>query len=69
MPRSIAASKVESFDFRIDPDLKVAFAAATAARHKPAGQVLRDFMRAYVGRQREQEAARQSRTVARLAAD
>jgi hypothetical protein len=64
---------VESFNFRVDPALKAAFTAATAAEDKPAGQVLRDFMRAYVERRREREfvaeARRQSRIIAGRAAD
>ncbi len=64
MPRSGQHLKESSFNFRIDPALKVAFTQATAAVDKPAAQVLRDFMRAYV-KQRERrsfqaEARRQS---------
>ncbi len=50
MPRASARPKVESFNFRVDPELKAAFAAATAEEDRPAGQVLRDFMRGYVAR-------------------
>ncbi|MBV9747936.1 MAG: hypothetical protein JO157_03885 [Acetobacteraceae bacterium] len=73
MPRMSPRPKVESFNFRVDPELKAAFTAAVAAEDKPAGQVLRDFMRAYVARQRERatmgEARRQSRLIAQAAAD
>ena len=73
MPRTSARPKVESFNFRVDPELKAAFTAATAEEDKPAGQVLRDFMRGYVERRRERavttEARRQSRFVATRAAD
>ena len=73
MPRTSARPKVESFNFRVDPELKAAFTAATAAEDRPAGQVLRDFMRGYVTRRREHaagaEARRQSRIVAEQAAD
>ena len=73
MPRSSRTSKDETFNFRIDPGLKAAFAAATEAEDKPAGQVLRDFMRAYVRRKEQQafeaEAGRQSRLVAAAALD
>ena len=55
------SSKVESFNFRVDPELKAAFTAATANEDKPAGQVLRDFMRAYVEQDFAAEAQRQSR--------
>jgi hypothetical protein len=55
MPRTSQHPKETSFNFRIDPALKAAFTAATEAVDKPAAQVLRDFMRAYV-RQRERRA-------------
>ncbi len=73
MPRTSARPKVESFNFRVDPELKAAFTAAVAEEDKPAGQVLRDFMRAYVERRRKHafaaEAQRQSRLIAKHAAD
>ena len=73
MPRTSPRPKVESFNFRVDPELKAAFTAATAAEDRPAGQVLRDFMRGYVERQRERvaaaEARRQSRLIAERATD
>jgi hypothetical protein len=66
-------SKAGSFKFRVDPDLKTAFVAAADAADRPAAQILREFMRAYV-RHREQrafdsEARRQSRIIAEAAAD
>ena len=68
MPRLTQHPKEESFNFRIDPKLKAEFQTATEAEDKPAAQVLRDFMRAYVERQRERalmaEARRQSRVLA-----
>lgn len=73
MPRTGARPKVDSFSFRVDAELKAAFANAAAADDKPAGQVLRDFMRAYVERRRERafaaEARRQSRLITERAAD
>ena len=73
MRRMSPRPKVESFNFRVDPELKAAFTAATAEADKPAGQVLRDFMRAYVERRRQRtfaaEAQRQSRLTAEAAAD
>ncbi len=73
MPRQSQHPKEESFNFRIDPKLKAEFQTATEAEDKPAAQVLRDFMRAYVERQRERafaaEAKRQSRALAERAAD
>ncbi|HXT07957.1 MAG TPA: hypothetical protein VN715_13585 [Roseiarcus sp.] len=73
MPRTSQHPKETSFNLRIDPALKAAFAAATQAEDKPAAQVVRDFMRAYVKqRQRrafEAEAERQSRLIAKAARD
>jgi hypothetical protein len=73
MPRLSQHPKEESFNFRVDPKLKADFQRATEAEDKPAAQVLRDFMRAYVERQRERafavEARRQSRVLAERAAD
>jgi hypothetical protein len=73
MSRASVRPKVESFNFRVDPELKAAFTAATAEEDKPAGQVLRDFMRTYVAQQRERafaaEAQRHSRLIAKRAAD
>ena len=71
MPRLTQYPKEESFNFRIDPKLKAEFQTATEAEDKPAAQVLRDFMRAYVERQRERalatEARRQSRVLTKHA--
>lgn len=56
-----------------DPALKAAFTAATEADDKPAAQVIRDFMRAYVKRRErrafEAEARQQSRLLAAAARD
>jgi hypothetical protein len=73
MPRTTQHPKETSFNMRIDPKLKEAFTRATAAEDKPAAQVVRTFMRAYV-RQRERrafeaEARRQSLLIARRAQD
>ena len=71
MSRLTQHPKEESFNFRIDPKLKAEFQTATEAEDKPAAQVLRDFMRAYVKRQRERlltaEARRQSHVLAEQA--
>ncbi len=73
MSRSTQRPKESSFYLRIDPALKAAFTRATAAEDKPAAQVMRDLMRAYV-KQRERrafeaEARRQSRGIATAAKD
>lgn len=73
MPRTSQHPKETSFNLRIDPALKAAFTAATQAEDKPAAQVLRDFMRAYVQRRErrlfETEARRQSKLLAEAAHD
>ncbi len=73
MPRASAYPKVESFNFRVDSELKAAFTAAVAAEDKPAGQVLRAFMRTYVERRRKHtlaaEAQQQSCLLAERATD
>jgi hypothetical protein len=73
MTRTTQHPKETSFNLRIDPALKAAFTAATEAEDKPAAQVVRDFMRAYV-RERERrmfkaEARRQSLEAAASAND
>jgi hypothetical protein len=66
-------AKEASFNFRVDTRLKAEFQSATEAQDKPAAQVLRDFMRAYIARSRRMdfagEAQRQSRAIAVRAAD
>jgi hypothetical protein len=73
MPRASHHPKAETFNFRIDPALKTAFTQATEAEDKPAAQVLREFMRAYVDRRQrrlfEAEARRQSLVIAERARD
>ena len=73
MPRQTQQPREEDFSFPVDPKLKVAFQTATQAEDKPAAQVLSDFMRAYVERQRQRafaaEAHRQSGAAAQAAAD
>ena len=63
----------ESFNFRVNSALKAAFTAATEAEDRPAAQVLRSFMRAYVARRERwafaAEAHRQSLAAAVAATD
>lgn len=73
MPRATKHPKLGTFNFRLDPALKAAFTRAAQAEDKPAAQILRDFMRAYVERRNnrafEAEARRQSREAAARARD
>jgi hypothetical protein len=73
VPRTTQHPKDSTFNLRLDPTLKAAFTAATEAADKPAAQVVRDLMWAYV-RQRERrafeaEARRQSLAAAVRARD
>jgi predicted transcriptional regulator len=42
-----------TFTFRVDEDLKAAFVEAAKARHRTGAQLLRDFMRSLVQRQKQ----------------
>jgi hypothetical protein len=55
MARTTNHPKEENFNFRVPADLKAAFKAATGADDRPAAQVLRDFMRAYVRQRSKSE--------------
>lgn len=71
MPRINRKAKDETFNFRVDPALKEAFSTAAEAADKPAAQILREFMRAYIaarkGRGFAVEARRQSQLIAAAA--
>lgn len=73
MPRASRTPKLDTFNFRVDSELKSAFTAATEANDRPAAQVLREFMRGYVSEQERAafraEARRQSRLAAAVDAD
>ena len=73
MGRNSQHAKAETFNLRVDPTLKAAFQAATEAEDRPAAQVLREFMRQYVQRQKQSafatEARRQSSAIAARATD
>jgi hypothetical protein len=49
-------SKEVQMTFRIEPELRAEFTDAASQEHRPASQVLRDFMRAYVSEARERKA-------------
>ncbi len=66
MPRQSQHPKEQSFNFRIDSELKAEFQEATEAEDKPAAQVLRDFMRVYVERQRDRAAKAEARRHSRM---
>lgn len=48
MPRLSSHPKLDSFNFRVDGDLKRAFLEMAERQDRPAGSILRDFMRSYV---------------------
>jgi len=68
MPRTSTHPKIESFNFRVAPELKAAFTAAAAEDDKPAGRLFRDFMRRHVERKQVQKTASQHRRNARILA-
>ncbi len=46
-------AKEAVFTVKLESDLRDAFAAEAEAAHRPASQIVRDFMREFVERQRE----------------
>jgi hypothetical protein len=68
MAGEIRVLKESNFNLRVDPALKTAFLRAVAEQGAPAAEVLREFMRDYVGRRArlsfEAEAQRQARLIA-----
>jgi hypothetical protein len=50
-------TKDVQMSFRVEPDLRAEFAEATERDHRPASQVLRDFMRRYVQQDKDRAAA------------
>lgn len=50
-------SKDVQMTFRIEPELRAEFTDAAMQEHRPAAQVLREFMRAYVNEARERQNA------------
>ncbi len=47
-------SKVAVFTLKLEADLRDAFMKEAAESHRPASQIVRDFMREFVKKQREQ---------------
>jgi hypothetical protein len=68
MRETTARQRESTFNLRIDAGLKAEFAAAVEAEERPAAEVLRGLMRAYVEEARKQrfaaEARRQSQLIA-----
>jgi antitoxin component of RelBE/YafQ-DinJ toxin-antitoxin module len=64
----MARPRESTLNLRIDPALKAEFAAAVEAEDRPASEVLRSLMRAYVEEARKRrfaaEARRQSELIA-----
>ena len=48
--------KAAVFTMKLEPDLRAEFMAEAQASHRPASQVVREFMRAFVEQQRAQRA-------------
>lgn len=49
-------SKDAVFTMKLEPELRAEFMAAAEASHRPASQVMRELMREYVMRQRQDHA-------------
>ena len=49
-------SKEAVFTLKLEPDLRAEFMAAADAAHRPASQVVREMMRDFVQRQRDERA-------------
>lgn len=49
-------SKEAVFTMKLEPDLRDQFMAAAEASHRPASQVVRELMRDFVQRQRDEQA-------------
>ncbi|HET7414061.1 MAG TPA: antitoxin of toxin-antitoxin stability system [Pararhizobium sp.] len=47
-------SKEAVFTMKLEPELRKAFMAEASAAHRPASQIVRDLMRDFVERQREE---------------
>jgi predicted transcriptional regulator len=46
--------KAAVFTMKLEPDLRAEFMAEAEASHRPASQVVREFMRAFIQQQRAQ---------------
>ena len=51
-------TKEAVFTMKLEPELRAAFMAEAQASHRPASQVLRDLMREFIDRQREEREAK-----------
>ena len=66
MPRTSPPSAETTFNLRIDAALKQEFTAAVEAEQKPAAEVLRALMRAYVEHARKRRFAAEARRQSKL---
>jgi hypothetical protein len=57
MPRASSHPKLDSFNFRVNGELKRAFLDVAACEDRPAGSILRDFMRSYVAEKQRSSSA------------
>lgn len=54
MPREARAPKEAVFTMKLETDLRDAFMAEADAAHRPASQILRDLMREFIDRRRQE---------------
>lgn len=61
-------SKMDTFTFRIEPDLKAAFVKLAENQDRPAGEILREFIRELVEAKRQSDFAREARRQSKIIA-
>ncbi len=59
-------SKEVQMTFRVEPELRTAFSDAALLEDRPAAQVLRELMRAYVKQSRDQGPIPEQNTISAL---
>ncbi len=61
-------TKMDTFTFRIESDLKAAFVKLVESQNKPAGEILRGFIRELVGSKRQSDFLKQARLQSKIIA-
>ncbi len=69
MPQTHQRRKEDTLNLRVDPALKADFMDAAETENKPAAEVLRNFMRAYVQRAKRRRFAAEARRQSQLLAN
>lgn len=58
--------KMDTFTFRIESDLKAAFVKLVESQDRPAGEILRGFIRELVGSKRQSDFFKQARVQSKI---